>query len=158
MVDHQGDEAVGALEVAAREVGVRGGLTGHVGGVGRRPSVERLVDSHVQREAEPGKLGRAERERAPLRAQQRAERKGAHHDPRRHELRAKPGEGAEQREAGKRIAPGHPLVQADRKQRGPRERGSCGQLGVDRAAVGEKGRREPEGQGRPERPGIGHGP
>jgi hypothetical protein len=51
-VDEQRDQAVGAVGVSAGKGGVGGGLLAHVGGVGGRPPVERLVQTDVESHAE----------------------------------------------------------------------------------------------------------
>ncbi|CAN5237250.1 hypothetical protein BH20ACT20_BH20ACT20_03020 [soil metagenome] len=155
-VDQQGHHPVGALEVAQREGGVGGRLPGQAGRVGRGSAIEGLVHRHVQGHAEQGHLHGAHCERPPPGAHQRSRGVDSDHDPRRHELRAQPGEGPEQGEAQKRLAPRHPVLEPEREQGGARQRRRGCQLGVHGAAVGHKGGRQPGGQRRPHRPWVWH--
>jgi hypothetical protein len=154
-VEEQGDQAVHAVEVAARERGVGGALPGDLRRVGRRTAVEGLVEAHVQRDAEERQLHGADRERAPAGPPQRPGGERPDHEARQHELRAEPGKRPEQGEAGEGVAPARPPVEPEREQRGAGERRAGAQLGVDRARVGEERWAQPNRDRGPDRPGIG---
>jgi hypothetical protein len=155
-VDEERDQAVRALEVPARERGVRGGLLTDVGGVGRGAPVEGLVQPHVEGDAEQGELDGPEGERPPPHPPERPRRQEADHHAGGHELRTEPREHAEQGEAAKRVAPARAVVEPQREKGPAGQRGPGAQLGVDRRAVREEGRAQPDGQRGAERPRVGH--
>ena len=155
-VDEESDQPVRALEVAERERRVRGGLARHVGRVRGGTPVERLVEGHVQRHAEESRLDRADGERAPACAPERPRGDPAHHDARRHELRAEPRERAEQREAAERRRDARPLAEPKGEQDRPRDRRAGRELRVDRGAVGDERRTEADRRSRAERPRVGY--
>jgi hypothetical protein len=157
-VDEERDEPVEALEVAAREGRVGGGLAFDLGGVGGGAAIQAFVDPHVDRRHYRGKLHRPHRERAAARAPHPAGGEVSDHEPGRHELRAEPGQRAEQPEAEERRRRARPRVETQRQQGGRREHGAGGQLGVDGRAVGEERRREPNRERGSDRPGVRHNP
>ena len=127
-----------------------------VGVVGGHAAVQRLVDAHVEGHAEERHLHGADGERAPVRAPQGAGGDEADGQARGHELRAEPGEEAEQGEAEEGLAAPDALVQAQRQQGGAGKRGTGGELGVDRGAVGEERGTQAHHRGRAEGPWVGH--
>ena len=157
-VDEQRNEAVGALEIAAREGGVGRGLPGVVRGVGRGTPVEGLVQADVERGAEERHLHGADCQRPPPHTPQRARRQVADHEPGGEELRAEPREHPEQGEAAEGLPPARPRVEPQREQRGAGEGGPGGQLRVDRRGVGQDGRTEPHRQRRADRPRVRNHP
>ena len=154
-IEEQGDQPVGALQVAARRVGVGRALAGYVRGVRRGAAVERLVERHVERHREERQFDGSDRERPPLRPPELARCHRGDHHAGRHELGAEPRQGAEQRETQERVHPNYALVEAQGQQRGARECGARGELGVDRAAVGHEWRAEPHRERGSECPRVG---
>jgi hypothetical protein len=153
-VDEQRDEPVGALEIAAGKVGFGGALARRIGGVGRGTAVERFVEGHVKGHREQRQLHRSHGKRPARRPPEFAGCEGADQESRRHELGAEPRQRAEQREAEERLHSSDALAEAQRQQRRPGERGARGELGVDRAPVGQERGAEPHGQPRAERPRV----
>ncbi|MEA2365676.1 MAG: hypothetical protein QOI32_1188 [Thermoleophilaceae bacterium] len=157
-VHEQRHQPVGPVEVAAGEGGAGRALAGRVGGVRGRAAVDRLVDRHVQRHREQRQLDGPHRQRPAPGAPERARCERPDHHAGRHELRAEPWQRAEQQEAGDGVPPRHALVQPEREQRGPRERGCGAQLRIHRGPVGDERRAQPDRERRAERPRIGHHP
>jgi hypothetical protein len=154
-IHEQRHQPVGALEVAGGEGGVRRGLSGRFRRVRGRAAVDGLVDRHEERHGEERYLHGADGESPPARPPDRQRRVRAHHHARGQELRAEPGERAEQQEAERRVAPRHARRQPHGEQRRAGERGGGGQLGVNGRAVGQQRRAQPYGQRRAERPRVG---
>ena len=127
-----------------------------LGGVRSRPAVERLVEAHVESDAEQRQLDRAEGERALARPPHRAGGEEADHEAGGYELEAQPGQRAQQGEAAERRGPGGPGVEADREQGGAGQRGARAQLGIDGGAVGQERRAQPDRRGRADGPRVGH--
>jgi hypothetical protein len=157
-VHEQSNEAVGALEISAGKGRVRGGLALDVGGVRRRPAVDGLVDPHVERHREQRELDRAHRERPVPRPPQRACGEDSDHHARGHELRAEPRKCAQEQVADARLQARDPRVQPHCKERRPDQRRRRGQLRVDRAAICQERRAQPDRERRAERPRVGSHP
>ena len=157
-VDEEGHQPVGAVEVAAGERGVGGGLAGVVGVIGGHAAVQRLVDAHVEGHAEERDLHRADGERPPARAPEGAGGDEADGQARGHELRAEPGEEAEEGEAEEGLASPDARVQAQGQKGGAGERGAGAELGVYGGAVGEEGGTQAHHRGGADGPRVGHHP
>ena len=154
-VDEERHEPVGPFGVAAREMGIGGRLAGEVGRIRRQPAVERLVNGNEERRAEARHLGRADREGAPPSAPQRAKCEVADHESGRHELRPKPRQDAEQREAAERLTRAWARAEPQREQGGPRQAGGGAELRVDGGPIGDEGGRQPDRERRAEGPRVG---
>jgi hypothetical protein len=157
-VDEERDHAVRALDVSAGERGVGGGLLADVGGVGRGTPVESLVQPDVERHAEERELDGADGERAPPHPPERPRREEADHEPGGDELRAQPGERAEQGEAAERVATARPLVEPQGQYGRAGQRRAGAELRVDRRSVRDERRAQPHGQRGAERPRVRHHP
>jgi hypothetical protein len=153
-VDEQRDQPVAALEIAAREGGLGRRFARRLGGVRRRPAVERLVERHEQRDGEQRELDRAHRQCPAPRPPESARRDQADQRARRHELRAQPRKGTEQREAQERLRAHDALAKPQREQRRPGQCRARGQLRVDGAPIGHERWAEPDTQRRAECPRV----
>ena len=154
-VEEESHQSIAALEVASRRAGVGCTVARTIRGVRRRAAVERLVEGHIEGNREQRELDGSHRQRPAPRTPERPHRHGADHHARGHELRAEPRQRAEQRKAGERVRPRHPLPEAQRQQRGARERRTRRELRIDGAAVCQERRAEPDGDGSAQRPRVG---